>query len=104
MITKFRRCLDPCINEESSGSRRSALKASGNLIIGFSGGLGSTVLADIICKTYFTREEQDPGGKDHPRNKHAWAQGYACHVDISGAFPGVRIILLLEYNSKIISV
>lgn len=90
---KFRRCLDPYINASSESSRRTALKASGDLLVGFSGGLGSTVLLDILTRTYFPSStgdaRSDKGGKSHPRNKKVWTKAYACYVETCGAFPEV---------------
>jgi cytoplasmic tRNA 2-thiolation protein 2 len=97
---KFRRTLEPSINEIPDGPRRKAIKASGNLCIGFSGGLGSTVLLDLVHRMYFSYREGtiDPetgkakGGKDHPRNDIVWPQISVCYVEISNAIPGVRLL------------
>ncbi|KAF8261628.1 hypothetical protein EI94DRAFT_1745553 [Lactarius quietus] len=59
VTTKFRQSLEPHINHVPSGPRRGTLKPSGGLLIGFSGGLGSTVLLDS--------SEDLKGGKEHPR-------------------------------------
>ncbi|KAF5391537.1 hypothetical protein D9757_002368 [Collybiopsis confluens] len=82
LSTKVKRSLEPHINPRTELSRRKSLKASGNLLIGFSGGLGSTVLLDLISKIYLSNRNelrpQDPtdgkarGGKDHPRNEPVW--------------------------------
>ncbi|KAH9013256.1 hypothetical protein EDB84DRAFT_1444327 [Lactarius hengduanensis] len=49
--------------------RRGALKPSGSLLVGFSGGLGSTVLLDLVHKIYCAKSEGEElkGGKEHPR-------------------------------------
>jgi cytoplasmic tRNA 2-thiolation protein 2 len=68
------------------------MKAPGNLLIGFSGGLGSTVLLDLISKVYFSpgMETKLRGGTDHPRNTSVWNEATVCYVEICSAFPGVR--------------
>ncbi|KAL5526392.1 CTU2 [Sanghuangporus sanghuang] len=89
--TKFRRSIEPHVNESQQVSKRTALKASGNLLVGFSGGLGSTVLLDLLSSTYFPSVNgaslNGKGGKSHPRNKRVWAKAYACYVEVCGAFP-----------------
>lgn len=96
MTTKFRRCLDPHINQSSESSRRALLKASGNLLVGFSGGLGCSVLLDVLGQNYFPQKQTTPaanekggGGKAHPRNKRIWEKAYVCYVEVSSAFPEV---------------
>ncbi|KAF4571504.1 hypothetical protein EYR36_008843 [Pleurotus pulmonarius] len=92
--TKFRKILQPSINEKLHGPRQKSLRASGNLTIGLSGGLGSTVLLDLVAKNYFMRSGPDDnkGGKDHPRrlNEKVWNSASVCYVEISSAFPGMR--------------
>jgi cytoplasmic tRNA 2-thiolation protein 2 len=104
--TKFKRSIEPSINPASAstpGPRRTKLKATGNLTIGFSGGLGSTVLLDLVSRCYFSSSESadctdgDPkpkGGTKHPRNENVWKEARACYVEMCGAFPdsGVRSI------------
>jgi hypothetical protein len=91
---KFRRGLEPSINP--AGQRRSVLKPSGNLLVGFSGGLGSTVLLDMIYRCYYSEESklsnQEKGGKDYPRND-VWKRVSVCWVDVCEAFPEVRPML-----------
>lgn len=96
MTTKFRRCLDSHINQSSESSRRAPLTASGNLLVGFSGGLGSSVLLDVLSRNYFPQKhtssaanQKGGGGKAHPRNKRIWEKAYACYVEVSSAFPEV---------------
>jgi cytoplasmic tRNA 2-thiolation protein 2 len=73
------------------------LKASGNLLVGLSGGLGSTVLLDLVNQSYFSTQEppdhtgKPRGGKDHPRNSSVWQQATVCYVETCSAFPGVRL-------------
>ena len=52
------------------------MQASGSVVIGFSGGLGSTVLLDLVAKSYFSRSSAAASknaaiasGSEHPRNK-----------------------------------
>ena len=94
VVTKFRRCLDPHVNKLTDGPRRAKLKASGNLLVGFSGGLGSTVLLNILNRSYFhgAANATEKGGKSHPRNKPVWDKAFVCHVDVSGAFTEVSVI------------
>jgi len=58
-------------------------------MIAFSGGLGSTVLLDMLFKTYFEgrgslasvdNEQDTKGGKDHPRKELAWNRAIVCYV------------------------
>jgi cytoplasmic tRNA 2-thiolation protein 2 len=99
IATKFRRSLEPSINPVPDGPRRKALKASGNLLVGLSGGLGSTVLLDLVNQSYFSTQEppitndteRPRGGKDHPRNSSVWPQAAVCYVETCSAFPGVRL-------------
>ena len=97
VAAKFRRSLEPSINLTPDGSRRKALKASGNLLLGFSGGLGSTVLLDLVNQSYFSVQEppsdtgKPRGGKDHPRNSSVWPKAAACYVETCSLFSGVRL-------------
>ncbi|KAF5382162.1 hypothetical protein D9615_004389 [Tricholomella constricta] len=95
---KFRRSLDPSVNPLPDGPRRKGLKAGGNLLLGLSGGLGSTVLLDLVYQTYFSMHDppiedvtgKPRGGKDHPRNASVWPKGAVCYVETCSAFPGAR--------------
>jgi len=98
--TRFRKTLEPSINEVPDGPRRKGLRAVGSLVIGFSGGTSSITLLDLVAKTYFAprttgngkAEAGLKGGKDHPRNaeKGVWKGNPAvCYVEVCGAFPGV---------------
>ncbi|KAH9037903.1 hypothetical protein EDB85DRAFT_568705 [Lactarius pseudohatsudake] len=62
--------------------RRGALKPSGSLLVGFSGGLGSTVLLDLVHKIYCAKSESEElkGGKEHPRRNRVWKKIYVCFV------------------------
>jgi cytoplasmic tRNA 2-thiolation protein 2 len=66
-------------------------------MIGFSGGLGSTVLLDLVSRCYFASHgsvdnvdggSQPKGGSKHPRSQSVWQNARACYVEICGAFPG----------------
>ncbi|KAH9058354.1 hypothetical protein EDB87DRAFT_1626203 [Lactarius vividus] len=88
--TKFRQSLEPHINHvPSSGPRRGALKPSGSLLIGYSGGLGSTVLLDLVHKVYCGKpgSEELKGGKEHPRRNKVWKKIYVCYVETSDVYP-----------------
>ncbi|KAF9065591.1 hypothetical protein BDP27DRAFT_1298063, partial [Rhodocollybia butyracea] len=92
--SKVKRSFEPFINSKPESSRKKSLKASGNLFIGFSGGLGSTVLLDLISRIYFSnkleiksQEAKARGGKDHPRNEPVWKKASVCYVEISAGFP-----------------
>ncbi|KAH8118228.1 hypothetical protein DFH11DRAFT_1573124 [Phellopilus nigrolimitatus] len=92
VTNKFRRCLDPHVKAGSDSSRRTALKASGDVLIGFSGGLGSTVLLDILTRTYFPSTTDaggsgGKGGKAHPRNRKMWNKAYVCYVEVCACIP-----------------
>lgn len=104
--TKFRKSLEPSVNVVPDGPRRRPLKASGNLLLGLSGGLGSAVLLNLLSQCYFATkqvEESGKGGKDHPRNTSVWPKAAACYVEICSAFPGVRLRVRFDLNSKQIS-
>lgn len=93
---KFRRILKPTINAPPNGTPTKGLKPAGDLCIGFSGGLGSTVLLDLVSESYFsplTGEDALKGGKDHPRNANVWKKATVCYVEICNALPGVWSIL-----------
>ncbi|KAL5634942.1 hypothetical protein ACGC1H_002840 [Rhizoctonia solani] len=95
---KFRRCLEPTINADQPstplGSRgvplRPVLKAAGNLLIGFSGGSGSSLLLDLIHETYFTAAQLDParGTKAKSKRENVWPTAHVAFIDTSAAYPG----------------
>ncbi|CAE6415688.1 unnamed protein product [Rhizoctonia solani] len=95
---KFRRCLEPTINADQPstplGSRgvplRPVLKAAGNLLIGFSGGSGSSLLLDLIHETYFTPAQLDPtrGTKAKSKRENVWPTAHVAFIDTSAAYPG----------------
>jgi cytoplasmic tRNA 2-thiolation protein 2 len=67
------------------------LKPSGSLLVGFSGGLGSTVLLDLVHKIYCAKpgSEELKGGKEHPRKNRVWKKIYVCYVETSDVYPEV---------------
>jgi len=98
---KIRRNLEPSINGKGDGSRRRYLKASGSLLIGLSGGLGSTVLLDLISRMYFPDQRESEkrvellkGGTAHPRNELVWQKAAVCYVEVCSAFPDVSYFSL----------
>ena len=91
---RFRRALEPHVNPTPQLHRRKGLKASGNLLVGFSGGLGSSVLLDLVHKTYLTlrgRQEED----QNPNGSCPWPEIFVATVDISGALTPVCVLRLL---------
>ena len=92
IVHKFRKGLEPSINRMPDRARRTALKPDGNLLVGFSGGLGSTVLLDLVHRCYVSMDEStmpSDGGKQHPRHERVWKRVTVCYVEICDAFPGV---------------
>ncbi|KAJ4477222.1 hypothetical protein J3R30DRAFT_3291559 [Lentinula aciculospora] len=100
LSSKVKRILEPRVNSKPELSRRKSLKASGNLLIGFSGGLGSTVLLDLISKLFISNRieikedgvTKPRGGKDHPRNEPVWKRVSVCYVEIAAGFLGATQI------------
>jgi cytoplasmic tRNA 2-thiolation protein 2 len=100
MTFKFRRSLEPYVNARPDGPRRTALKPVGDLMIGFSGGLGSTVLLDLVNRFYISPDPallNTEGGSNHPRNERVWKKVYVCYVEISDALPGVSICYIARF-------
>jgi len=101
---RFRRALEPHVNPTPQLHRRKGLKASGNLLVGFSGGLGSSVLLDLVHKTYLTlcgRQE----GDQNPNGSCPWPEIFVATVDISGALTPVcvlRFLLVLIFSSHLV--
>ena len=94
--SRFRKAFEPFINQQSE-RRRTILKPSGDLLLGFSGGLGSNVLLDLVHKTYLSEKklDEEKGGKEHPRKDKVWRKVRVCYVDVSDAFPEVRLAIHL---------
>ncbi|KZV68309.1 hypothetical protein PENSPDRAFT_754241 [Peniophora sp. CONT] len=87
---RFRKTLEPHINHAPSGPRRGTLKPAGDLLIGFSGSAGSSVLLDLVHGTYIAQKaapEEGKGGKEHPRKDRVWHNVRAAYVEIADAFP-----------------
>ncbi|TFK49647.1 hypothetical protein OE88DRAFT_1713409 [Heliocybe sulcata] len=92
---KFKRSLEPTINPIPDGPRKKNLYPPGNLLIAFSGGLGSTVLLDLVHKGYVAsrkpREDADAAvRKKDPKNEMVWKEVHVCYVEVCGAFPAMR--------------
>lgn len=95
---KFRRSLEPSVNAHAGTSKRPQLKASGSLVLGFSGGLGSSVLLNMVHGTYFTKDSSlNGGGTNHPRSANVWTSCAVCYVEVCNAFPEVRNVATLAY-------
>ncbi|RPD59982.1 hypothetical protein L226DRAFT_612975 [Lentinus tigrinus ALCF2SS1-7] len=93
LVHKFRRTLEPSVNPKPDGPRRTALKPAGNLLVGLSGGLGSSVLLDLIYKCYIALDKSTmpaEGGRDHPRHERVWKKVTVCYVEVCDAFPGMK--------------
>ncbi|KAI1797223.1 hypothetical protein LXA43DRAFT_935649 [Ganoderma leucocontextum] len=91
-IHKFRRALEPNVNQKPDGPRKTALKPSGHLLVGFSGGLGSSVLVDLVHRCYVALDKSTmpaEGGRDHPRHERVWKKITVCYVEVCDAFPGM---------------
>ncbi|KAI0784246.1 hypothetical protein C8Q75DRAFT_724720 [Abortiporus biennis] len=89
---RFRRSLEPFVNPKPDGPRRTALKPTGDLLIGYSGGLGSAVLLDLVARCYVTPDKSlvtAEGGRDHPRKDRVWKKVRVCYVEVCDAFPGM---------------
>ncbi|KAI9512022.1 hypothetical protein F5148DRAFT_1165690 [Russula earlei] len=89
ITAKFRQALEPHINHASTGPRRGALNPSGGLLVAFSGGSGSSVLLDLVHRTYCTNVGSDElkGGREHPRKDRVWKRIHVCYVETSDVFP-----------------
>ncbi|KAI0635822.1 hypothetical protein C8Q77DRAFT_1207753 [Trametes polyzona] len=93
VVHKFRRALEPTVNAKPDGPRRTALKPAGNLLVGFSGGLGSSVLLDLVHRCYVALDKSTmpaDGGRDHPRHERVWNKVTVCYVEVCDAFPGMQ--------------
>ncbi|KAI0649242.1 hypothetical protein C8Q79DRAFT_1085802 [Trametes meyenii] len=93
VVHKFRRTLEPNVNPKPDGPRRTTLKPAGNLLVGFSGGLGSSVLLDLVHRCYVALDKSTmpaDGGRDHPRHERVWKKVTVCYVEVCDAFPGMQ--------------
>lgn len=99
---KFRRSLEPSINP--TGNRRTVLKPAGNLLLGFSGGLGSTSLLDLVHRCYYSEDgklsNQHKVGKDQSRNS-VWKKVSVCFVEVFEAYPEVSTVAHIPHLSLI---
>ena len=86
---KFKKGLEPFINV--SGEKKAVLKPWGNLTIGFSGGLGSTALLDLVRRCYYSSEEANEKKGNNPRNDGIWKKVTVCYVEVSEVYPEVRV-------------
>jgi hypothetical protein len=100
ITTKFRQVLEPHINHVSTGPRRGALKPSGGLLVAFSGGLGSSVLLDLVHRVYCANVGSDElkGGKEHPRRNRVWNRIHVCYVEMSEVFPEAGQTFSMPYS------
>ena len=89
MKHKFKKGLEPFINV--SGEKKAVLKPWGNLTIGFSGGLGSTALLDLVRRCYYSSEETNEKKGNNPRNDGIWKKVTLCYVEVSEVYPEVCI-------------
>ncbi|KZT19031.1 hypothetical protein NEOLEDRAFT_1124699 [Neolentinus lepideus HHB14362 ss-1] len=92
---KFKRSLEPTINPVPDGPRKKSLSPLGNLVIAFSGGLGSTVLLDLVHRGYISSRKPRQDGdistsRKDPKNEMVWKEVRVCYVEVCGAFPGMR--------------
>ncbi|KAK7691100.1 hypothetical protein QCA50_006203 [Cerrena zonata] len=93
MSFKFRRSLEPFVNAKPDGPRKTALKPTGDILVGFSGGLGSSVLLDLIHRSYVSPnlvQTNPEGGRDHPRKDRVWKNVNICYVEVSDAFTQMK--------------
>ncbi|KAG9105002.1 hypothetical protein FRC06_002923 [Ceratobasidium sp. 370] len=97
---KFRKTLEPTINPPETtplGPRRiplrPVLKASGDLLIGYSGGYGSALLLDLVHESYFTPAQLDParGTLQKSKREKVWPTARVAFVDVSAAYPGASV-------------
>ena len=95
MKYKFKRGLEPFIN--TSGQKKSMLKPWGNLTIGFSGGLGSTVLLDLVRRCYYSPEEVGEKKGNNPRNDGIWKKVTVCYVEVSEVYPEVGSLAVARF-------
>ena len=92
MKHKFKKGLEPFIN--ISGEKKAVLKPWGNLTIGFSGGLGSTALLDLVRRCYYSSEEANEKKGNNPRNDEIWKKVTVCYVEVSEVYPEVGGVFL----------
>lgn len=107
MTIKFRRSLEPSVNAHAGTSKRPKLKASGSLVIGYSGGLGSSVLLGLVHRTYFANEAPLNGeageGINHPRIANVWPSCAVCYVEVCNAFSGVSNVTIPMHVAMVVT-
>lgn len=106
MTAKFRRALESHVDipaESKADTRRDGAtdREGKRLLVGFSGGVGSTVLLDAIERVYFPAQRTSKGGKAHPRHKKMWDKVYVCYVEVCDAFPEVRVLSCIYFSRRI---
>lgn len=71
------------------------MKAAGNLGIAWSGGLGSTVLLDLVYHAYYAPRSSsvEEGGTQHPRHTSTapWDKAFVFYVQTASAVPDAKI-------------
>jgi len=95
ILTRVHKTLEPHINLVAEGLRRksTALRPAGDLLLGFSGGVGSTVLLDVVHRVYLTQRDPENahrGGREHPRKERVWKKARAVYIEVADAFFGMR--------------
>jgi len=112
---RFRKSLEPSINppvkSDSAVPLRPYLKASGNLLIGFSGGVGSSVLLDLVHESYFVPERPvvatkgTRAGTIQSKRSEVWKKAAVVYVELAEAFEGVSFLFIplsiLEHTPNI---
>ncbi|KAH8822991.1 hypothetical protein DL96DRAFT_1620078 [Flagelloscypha sp. PMI_526] len=78
--TKFRKAITL-----PKAKRGETTRPEGNLLLGFSGGLGSSVLLDLVHSSYYEARE-DVSSESDPRLR-PWTRAIVCYVEICAAFP-----------------
>ena len=91
MKHKFKKGLEPFIN--ISDQKKAVFKPWGNLAIGFSGGLGSVVLLDLVGRCYYSSKDVDERKGNSSRNNEIWKKVTVCYVEMSEVYRGTPGIL-----------
>ncbi|KAG1848282.1 hypothetical protein F4604DRAFT_1973925 [Suillus subluteus] len=84
----------PIVDMKCRKALKPSLKASGNLCLDFSGGLGSSITLDINHNTCFSGQPplddsgKPRGGTNHARNASIWPSCIVCYVEACRAFAG----------------
>jgi cytoplasmic tRNA 2-thiolation protein 2 len=98
---KFRKVLEPVINPAHNKRTKlsQTLEASGDLCMGFSGGIGSSILLGMIWRIYIHDWNEVPGsnekgGTKKPYRPPVWKRIRVVYVEQSSAYEGVRLFYL----------